>query len=63
VTVSTPLDIIHGTGFDQAFDLVDPQEHGGSGYGFFHTEVDGAVRFIDFIVDRLRVSNHLVCRP
>jgi hypothetical protein len=63
VSVTTPLDIIHGTGFDQAFDLVDPEENGGSGYGFFRTKIDGAVKFMDFIVDRLRVSNHLVCRP
>ena len=63
VSVSTPLDIIQGTTLKQEFDLVNPRENGGAGGGFFWTKVDGAVKFIDFIVDRLRVSSSLVCRP
>jgi hypothetical protein len=62
VSVTTPLDIIQGTGLDQEFDLVDPVENGGSGSGFFRTKIDGVVNFMGFIVDRLRVSNNGVCR-
>jgi hypothetical protein len=63
VSVTTPLDIIQGTGLNQEFDLVAPRENGGTGGGFFWTKVDGAVQFVEFIVDRLRVSSSLVCRP
>jgi hypothetical protein len=58
ITLSTPLDIIQGVGLDQEFDLEDAE-----GYGFFRTTVDGTRKLFDFIVDRVRVSPNLVCRP
>ena len=63
ISVSTPLDVIQGVGLDQEFELVDPEENGGGGYGFFRTTVDGATKFFEFIVDRVRVSKLSVCRP
>ena len=63
ISVSTPRDIIQGVGLDQEFELVDPEENGGGGYGFFRTTVNGVHKFFDFIVDRVHVSKHLVCRP
>jgi hypothetical protein len=63
ISVTTPLDIIHGTGLEQEFELVTPSDNGGSGGGFFRTRIGDAIVFVNFIVDRLRVKTHLVCRP
>jgi len=62
ITVTTPRDIIQGVGLDQEFDLVNPAENGGTSGGFFAGTVDGLERFIEFIVDRVRVSPR-VCKP
>jgi hypothetical protein len=63
ITMSTPLDVIQGLDLDQEFDVSLPAETSDPGYGFFHTTVAGANRLFDFIVERVSVSKHLVCRP
>lgn len=63
ISVRTRLDIIDGLELDQEFEL-DVRESGGSSSGFFSNVVERyVVGFYRFVVDRLKVSKHLVCTP
>ena len=63
ISVSTPADVIQGLGLNQEFEL-DVQETGGSSSGFFSNVIERyVVSTYRFVVDRLHVSKHLVCRP
>ena len=59
----TPFDVVQGLGLDQEFEIADTTENGGRGNGYFTHKVDDAVHLFRFVVDRLRVSKDLVCRP
>ncbi len=63
ISFNSPLDIIQGTGLDQEFDLVSPRDNGRNGAGFFRSTVDGAMKLMTFIVDRVSVTKQLSCRP
>jgi hypothetical protein len=58
-----PLGTIQDLGLAQEFDVSTPFEDGDAGYGWYENSVDGVRKIFDFVIDRLRVSKHLVCRP
>jgi len=63
VTQTTPYDMFQGLALDQEFDLSTPVESGDAGYGWMSSSVNRVIKGFDFVVERLRVSKHLVCRP